>query len=84
MVGDYGDMLLKLGIGATPVIKPTGGMASYRAFLGLGIGFDEFKYYDIAQFLDPSPAGTHLTKGSTTRWLLAWDRSMMRSSTLCH
>ena len=43
----------------------TAGMPSYRAFLGLGTRYDNCKYYDILQFVDPGLAGLGTAQGKS-------------------
>ena len=56
------DTLLGPSQAAVQTPKATN-MASYRAYLGLGDGYEDCNYYDIMQFIDDGPVGLGLSKG---------------------
>ena len=57
--------------GAQSQDSTTAGMPSYRAFLGLGARYDDCKYYDILQFVDPgiSALGTAQGKSAASKMM---------------
>ena len=55
----------RLGLATHKPAQSVAGMTSYRAYLGLGDGYEDCYYYDILQFIEDCPAGLALSKGKS-------------------